>query len=214
MSVTQDSLSKVAASGSNGDIHQAQTPVPFPSHYQVSSTNSAPGTASNNPPNGQTSIEVAAANFRPSPKDVISGIAPHVFDERRRRRRRSSSSPQRRVSRPPLTRSPSQRSFHAIPSCESSPLRLSVAIATVDGLEIILNSTELDPRKGSTSTLPTDIRRTRSPPPPKPVFSDTQPKAKPEAVVTTTPKLASEQSHFSRRWKSLHVLKSLALKLR
>ncbi|EEB96013.1 hypothetical protein MPER_04926, partial [Moniliophthora perniciosa FA553] len=139
MSVTQDSLSKVAASGTNGDVHQSQPPVPFPSHGQSSSTNSIPGTASNNPPmNAQTSIEVAAANFRPSPKDVISGIAPHVFDERRRRRRRSSGSSQRRVSRPPLTRSPSQRSFRAIPSCESSPLRLSVAIATVDGLEIIL----------------------------------------------------------------------------
>ena len=28
----------------------------------------------------------AIANFKPSPRDVISGIAPHVFDERRRRR--------------------------------------------------------------------------------------------------------------------------------
>ena len=28
----------------------------------------------------------AIANFKPSPRDVISGIAPHVFDERKRRR--------------------------------------------------------------------------------------------------------------------------------
>jgi hypothetical protein len=28
----------------------------------------------------------AIANFKPTPRDVISGIAPHVFDERKRRR--------------------------------------------------------------------------------------------------------------------------------
>lgn len=36
----------------------------------------------------------AIANFKPTPRDVISGIAPHVFDERKRRRsRRRASSP-------------------------------------------------------------------------------------------------------------------------
>ena len=36
----------------------------------------------------------AIANFKPTPREVISGIAPHVFDERKRRRsqRRASSS--------------------------------------------------------------------------------------------------------------------------
>ncbi|KIM38999.1 hypothetical protein M413DRAFT_447362 [Hebeloma cylindrosporum] len=37
--------------------------------------------------NSRTSTTAEAiANFKPSPRDVISGIAPHVFDERRRRR--------------------------------------------------------------------------------------------------------------------------------
>lgn len=35
-------------------------------------------------------IAAAIANFRPTPKQVINGIAPHVFDERKRRPRRTS----------------------------------------------------------------------------------------------------------------------------
>lgn len=37
----------------------------------------------------QAALAAAIANFKPTPKEVISGIAPHVFDERKRRRRRS-----------------------------------------------------------------------------------------------------------------------------
>jgi len=36
--------------------------------------------------NSNVTTAEAIANFKPSPRDVISGIAPHVFDERKRRR--------------------------------------------------------------------------------------------------------------------------------
>ncbi|KAG2023890.1 hypothetical protein CC2G_001496 [Coprinopsis cinerea AmutBmut pab1-1] len=47
----------------------------------------APESASSPPPlpDMQTTVAQAVAAFRPSPRDVISGIAPHLFDERRRR---------------------------------------------------------------------------------------------------------------------------------
>ena len=41
----------------------------------------------------------AIANFKPTHREVISGIAPHVFDERKTRRKRS----QRRASSPSRT---------------------------------------------------------------------------------------------------------------
>ncbi|KAF8642868.1 hypothetical protein AX16_009374 [Volvariella volvacea WC 439] len=43
------------------------------------------------PPPLPPSVALAIANFRPTSREVISGIAPHVFDERPRRRRRSRS---------------------------------------------------------------------------------------------------------------------------
>ncbi|KAJ4485256.1 hypothetical protein J3R30DRAFT_1333506 [Lentinula aciculospora] len=36
-------------------------------------------------------LATAIANFRPTPKEIINGIAPHVFDERRTRSRRRRS---------------------------------------------------------------------------------------------------------------------------
>ncbi|KAE9386364.1 hypothetical protein BT96DRAFT_1006154 [Gymnopus androsaceus JB14] len=45
-----------------------------------------------------SSTALAIANFRPTSKEVISGIAPHVFDERRTRSRRSRSRNGRRRS--------------------------------------------------------------------------------------------------------------------
>jgi len=46
--------------------------------------NAGPSSQRVNSPTSTTAE--AIANFKPSPRDVISGIAPHVFDERRRRR--------------------------------------------------------------------------------------------------------------------------------
>ncbi|KAF8824144.1 hypothetical protein HHX47_DHR9000136 [Lentinula edodes] len=38
-----------------------------------------------------TDLATAIANFRPTPKEIINGIAPHVFDERRTKSRRRRS---------------------------------------------------------------------------------------------------------------------------
>ncbi|KAF7367713.1 hypothetical protein MSAN_00835100 [Mycena sanguinolenta] len=74
----------------------------------------------------------ALLNFRPSSRDVISGIAPHVFDDQRsswrarsRRRRRTSSQERRRRS--------------ASPAPHRSPLRLS-AVISVDEHGAIVDS--------------------------------------------------------------------------
>ncbi|KAG5644122.1 hypothetical protein DXG03_009068 [Asterophora parasitica] len=68
-------------------------------------------------------ISAAIANFRPTPKEVIKGLAPHVFDERRNRDRRRRS------------RSPRPLSFYqrkaADKAAGASPLRFS-AVITVD----------------------------------------------------------------------------------
>lgn len=47
-------------------------------------------------PSSSSSTALAIANFRPTSKDVISGIAPHVFDERRTKRSRSRSKSRKR----------------------------------------------------------------------------------------------------------------------
>ena len=71
----------------------------FPNtHSEVESTRSNAGVGSSS----QTVVKVyattaeAIANFKPTHREVISGIAPHVFDERKRRRsQRRASSPSR-----------------------------------------------------------------------------------------------------------------------
>lgn len=64
-----------------------------------------------------SSIAAAIANFKPTPREVISGIAPHVFDERRRRRtRRRSHSPR-----------PYHYGSHK-DGAKSSPLRVSAVL--------------------------------------------------------------------------------------
>ncbi|KAJ7160599.1 hypothetical protein C8R43DRAFT_342093 [Mycena crocata] len=87
------------------------------------------GDASNAPvsltPQQQAQI-TALLNFKPSSRDVISGIAPHVFDDQRSsyrpRRRRRASSPDCRPHR--------RRS--ASPASHRSPLRLSAVISVDD----------------------------------------------------------------------------------
>jgi hypothetical protein len=67
-------------------------------HTEVESTHSNIGVG----PSSQTVVKVyattaeAIANFKPTHREVISGIAPHVFDERKRRRsQQRASSPSR-----------------------------------------------------------------------------------------------------------------------
>lgn len=71
------------------------------------------------PPNVNISHADFIATFRPTPREVISGIAPHIFDDRRRRRRAS----QRAASPRP------RHWYDSHKGPESSPLRLSAAIA-------------------------------------------------------------------------------------
>ncbi|KAF9466996.1 hypothetical protein BDZ94DRAFT_1305854 [Collybia nuda] len=70
------------------------------------------------------SIAAAIANFKPTPREVISGIAPHVFDERRRRRRRSRSP------------RPHPYGLHN-DGAKSSPLRVSAVIMWDDEENLI-----------------------------------------------------------------------------
>lgn len=63
----------------------------------------------------------AIANFKPTHREVISGIAPHVFDERRKKRSRS----QRRASSPKRT----YRCNEPGGEKRSSPLRGTIVYA-------------------------------------------------------------------------------------
>jgi hypothetical protein len=65
----------------------------------------------------------AIANFKPTPREVISGIAPHVFDERKRRRsqRRASS-----LSRPYWY---NELDSEAVAEKRPSPLRETIVCA-------------------------------------------------------------------------------------
>lgn len=65
----------------------------------------------------------ALLNFRPSSRDVISGIAPHVFDDQPSAYRRSRSRRRRRTS------SLERRRRSVSPAPHRSPLRLSAVIS-------------------------------------------------------------------------------------
>ncbi|KAK0199536.1 hypothetical protein DFS33DRAFT_226614 [Desarmillaria ectypa] len=72
----------------------------------------------------QATLAAAIANFKPTSREVISGIAPHVFEDRRylqRRRSRRNGSPVKR-----------QRSLAAMNrsngGTKRSPLRISAVI--------------------------------------------------------------------------------------
>ncbi|KAJ7596557.1 hypothetical protein C8J56DRAFT_917749 [Mycena floridula] len=87
----------------------------------------------------QTLLNEAIANFRPTPKEVINGIAPHVFDERRRRRRRSA------------TWSP-EISNKKGGGGESSPLRTVALKDDTDGGSEELKTEDNDSQKSETVT--------------------------------------------------------------
>ncbi|KAF9032459.1 hypothetical protein BDZ89DRAFT_578559 [Hymenopellis radicata] len=83
------------------------------------------------PIHDQATLSAAIANFKPTPKEVISGIAPHVFDDRRvRRRRNSTGRPRRRPSTGLACELRRPRTSAETPS----PLRIS-AIITVEELQ-------------------------------------------------------------------------------
>ncbi|KAJ6548516.1 hypothetical protein B0H19DRAFT_1161222 [Mycena capillaripes] len=67
--------------------------------------------------------QAAALRFRPSSRDVISGFAPHLFDEPRPLRRRGSRSRRRRQ-----TSSTECLRRSASPALHTSPLRLRVSL--------------------------------------------------------------------------------------
>ena len=74
-----------------------------------------------------SSIATEIANFKPSPREVISGIAPHVFDERRKKRKKS-------------LRSRPHKYADKESASSSSPLRCSAVIAWDNGSMIILGA--------------------------------------------------------------------------
>lgn len=80
----------------------------------------------------QDTLTAAIANFKPTPKEVISGIAPHVFDDRRIRRRRNSTGRPRR--RPSMVFACEMRPRSSVET--PSPLRIS-AIITVEELQSV-----------------------------------------------------------------------------
>ncbi|KAF8893250.1 hypothetical protein CPB85DRAFT_228380 [Mucidula mucida] len=79
------------------------------------------------PIHDQATLSAAIANFKPTPKEVISGIAPHVFDDRRvRRRRNSTGRPRRRPSTGQACELRRPRTSAETPShCGYLPLSLS-----------------------------------------------------------------------------------------
>ncbi|KAJ3794356.1 hypothetical protein GGU11DRAFT_845060 [Lentinula aff. detonsa] len=69
---------------------QASSESPNPSNPGSPSASEAESRNKNSCPKS-IDLATAIANFRPTPKEIINGIAPHVFDERRTRSRRRRS---------------------------------------------------------------------------------------------------------------------------
>ena len=97
---------------SKGMVVEMNSPT---THTEVESTHSnvGMGTGSSSQPKVYSTTAEAIANFKPTHREVISGIAPHVFDERKRRRS------QRRASSP----SPPYWCDETVVEKRSSPLR-------------------------------------------------------------------------------------------
>ncbi|KAJ7857178.1 hypothetical protein B0H13DRAFT_2283316 [Mycena leptocephala] len=142
--------------------------------------------------NAQQQAQLAALlNFKPSSRDVISGIAPHVFDDQRspyrpRRRRRTSNPDCRRRSRSPAP--------------HRSPLRLS-AVLSVDDLGAIVQPRGEDNIVFEVYTAPAHA------PPPTSI---------PLPVVKAMPVSANThgQNHKPKRFRIDRVLKTLVLRLK
>ncbi|TFK71685.1 hypothetical protein BDN72DRAFT_895393 [Pluteus cervinus] len=83
----------------------------------IASTSSYPPKSGPPPP---LPVSDAIANFRPTSRQVISAIAPHVFDERPRRKRSTSSIATRTSV---VSRSPSGRSSSTSPSARNNYYR-------------------------------------------------------------------------------------------
>ncbi|PBK61463.1 hypothetical protein ARMSODRAFT_1089648 [Armillaria solidipes] len=103
----------------------------------------------------QATLAAAIANFKPTSREVISGIAPHVFEDRRylqRRRSRRNGSPVRR-----------QRSLAALNrnsgGAKRSPLRISAVINLDDPDEPKATCTQEEVHVSNVDTR--DIKKSR-----------------------------------------------------
>ncbi|KAF9007864.1 hypothetical protein BDQ17DRAFT_174792 [Cyathus striatus] len=104
-------------------------------------------------PTYPNSTAAAIANFRPSPREIINGIAPHVFDDHRsfRRRRRPSRTPK------PYWYTQSNGGV------KSSPLRVS-AVISWDDHSIYLEPSENDDTRDVIRRASEDGRSTQQQP--------------------------------------------------
>ncbi|KAF8060795.1 hypothetical protein FPV67DRAFT_1511581 [Lyophyllum atratum] len=168
------------------------------SGFSSSNPPAAPASDSSPPLAAPSAISAAIARFRPTPKEVISGIAPHVFDERRTRRRRSHS--------------PRPASYHSQHSGagakSSSPLRFS-AVITVDneGSLIFLDQTEHchHHHHHHASETPRDVRTSKDQC--APVQDTSQP------IIEISGKIDKTRQH-GFRIDSIRILKTIAVKLK
>ncbi|KAJ6602327.1 hypothetical protein B0H10DRAFT_660808 [Mycena sp. CBHHK59/15] len=107
-------------------------------------------------------------NFKPSSRDVISGIAPHVFDDRRPRHRRRSTSPdvRRRSASPDVGRPERPHARQASKSCAviGSPLRVA-AVISIDEDGVVVQSHLNRTRSRTRSCTPDSNARAAAPAP-------------------------------------------------
>jgi len=145
----------------------------------------------------------AIANFKPTHREVISGIAPHVFDERKRRRS------QRRAS-------PSSRTYWCEPGGEKrpSPLR-GMTVSPWDEHSIFLDQADPQQRLKENAETPSPICTFTS------NAANVQEKPR-NKNNNTMEKISSESDNLKTeaRWKYLRIdthlfkLKTIAVKLR
>lgn len=112
--------------------HLAAPPPAMDSSSSSKDTTVLPHGLSTSTQASSSSLASAIANFKPSSREVISGIAPHVFDERRKRRKKSLRSIRKRYS--------ADQGTHSTSSSSSSPLRCSAVIAWDNGSMILLGT--------------------------------------------------------------------------
>ncbi|KAG6872312.1 hypothetical protein C0995_010963 [Termitomyces sp. Mi166 len=155
-------------------------------------------------PNAPMNISAAIAKFRPTPKEVINAIAPHVFDERRRRRsprrRGHSPSPQRPLSASHMHMNYLERKGRKT----SSPLRISGVF-------------ELDNDGESIIFYVTNDYNTHAQPPPTttPTTHQEHSNSSPEIQVSQ-PVIEISGKRRSRGFRidSIRILKTIAVKLK
>ncbi|KDR68809.1 hypothetical protein GALMADRAFT_256671 [Galerina marginata CBS 339.88] len=131
----------------------------------------------------------AIANFKPTPREVIRGIAPHVFDERKRRRS------QKRAPKPYWYMSTGEK--------RSSPLR-GAAVISWDEHSIYLEQPE--PPKRATSPE-------RSEPAPLPVQVRDSISSEQRAVINTR-RVKLQKSGWKHFRVDVHLFRTIGVKLK